>query len=181
MAIMPANVIVMYPSRIKWIVAWLILGLIMTLSLFLSITCILAGAVRLSWMASLEIGLVVAPPPVWAFILFCMIHGLIRNAPRLEIGPDGFVVRPVLGRNRSRHWTDIEGDFSARFIPGGRAVIYRLSEPFKTSHPDVAKSALAGGQELLQNWYGISTAGLAELLNEHKRQAVGLSQSVFTR
>jgi hypothetical protein len=168
---MPANVHVLYPSKIKWIISWLVLGLLMTFFLLMGITCILAGFIRLSWLGSFLIGVMVAPPLVWTYILISMCLGLAFDKPRLAIDPEGFVIQGLTS-SRRRQWKDIDGDFQARFTPIGWTVIYRFTEEFQRSQRDVNKDKPPAAQEGLPNFYKMPTARLADLLNEKKRHAV---------
>ena len=70
-------------------------------------------------------------------------------------------------------WHDIEGDFVVRGTPFGWEVAYRLTEAFKKFQKIAAQSASRGAFESVGNCFEMPTAEVAELLNQHKRQAAG--------
>ena len=166
----PANLIIIPPSKIKLIVRSVVMGLVFTPPLIGSFTLFLAGC-YLSWAASLMLGVILATSIMWTFILITTTLDLIRDVPRLEIGPHGFVLHQ-LACNSSRRWNDIEGDFVVRVMPLGRAVVYHLSDAFRKSQ-EVAQAKKVGTKELMFNTFPMSLGKLAELLNEHKRRAIG--------
>src|SRR5262249_31942777 len=170
-AMISANPIILYPSKIKLIVRSIVFGLLFTPPLIGSFTLFLAGC-YLSWAASLVLGVVLATSIMWTFILITTTLDLIRDVPRLEIGPHGFVLHQ-LACSSSRRWNDIEGDFVVRVTPLGRAVVYRLTEAFRKSQEGVAQAKKVGTKELMFNTFPMSPGKLAELLNEHKRRAIG--------
>ncbi len=169
---MPGNPIVIHPSKIKWTVRMVVGGLLLTPMLTGSFTLILAGFFYLSWASSLVLGVLLATPVVWTFILVSLVVCFVGDVPRLEIGPDGFVIRELV-RSRSQQWHDIEGDFVVRGTPFGWEVAYRLTGAFKKFQKIAAQSAGRGAFESVGNCFEMPTAEVAELLNQHKRQATG--------
>ena len=169
---MPSNPFVVHPSKIKWTVRFLVIGLLTTLGFTFSFTLILAGFFYMSWAASLFLGVILAASVAWTLIIFVIAVLFIHDIPRLEIGPDGFVVH-LLRNSCSRQWNDIEGDFMVRWTPFGRSVAYRLSATFKTLAEDAAKSPRPGSREWVGNCFDRSPFEVAALLNENKRRAAG--------
>jgi hypothetical protein len=134
--------------------------------------------------SSLEIGVIVVLAIVaigGPFVLCAMAVSLIRDVPRLEVGPDGFVVRYLMP-SHSRRWSDIEGEFTVRELARfGKVVVYCLTEAFKKSQQYPAQKMaeeMPGIDDFILNNFEMSPDELAELLNDHKRRALGSSQSV---
>jgi hypothetical protein len=170
-AMIPENHVV-YPSKAKTIVWFVVLGFLFTPPFILSFTLVLAGFFYLSWSSSLMLAVILATPLVWTFLLIAMLLTLIRDVPRLEIGWDGFVLHQ-LGIARCRPWNDIEGDFRVRFTPLGRGIRYRLSEAFRKSREQATPPEKVGTSEWMLNTFQIPPSQLAELLNECKKRVSG--------
>ena len=167
---MSATLTVIRPSTIKSILRFAAIGLVGTPVLIGCVTLMAAGCLYLSWAASLLIGVVLVIPVLWTFIVVSMVLAIVRDVPRVEIGPDGFVLYQ-LGFTRSRAWKDVEGDFVLRASPFGSTVAYRLSELFKKSLEHKGQSGRPADVEFVGGCFAMSAVELAGLLNEHKRHA----------
>jgi hypothetical protein len=88
--------------------------------------------------------------------------------PRVEIGPDGFVTRGVVG-NRARRWSDVAGSFTVIRAGLEAVVAYRLTDAFKEgriklgSLPAGYDESISFCEELV-----LGAAELAEVLNQRK-------------
>ena len=172
---MSANPIVIRPSAIKCTVRFVITGLLFTPMFIVSFTLMAAGWFHLSWPSSLLLGVILATPLVWTFMLVSLLLAITRDVPRVEIGPDGFVLC-LLGTRRSRRWADVEGGFVVRGTALGRDVAYRVTEAFKKKSEEyAAQSGRLPTYEWVGNCFETSTVALAELFNGHKRRAAGSS------
>jgi hypothetical protein len=97
---------------------------------------------------------------------------IIGRRPRVEIGPDGFVLRQLFG-SRSRSWSDIEGSFVVIKVGLSKGVGYRLTQVFKESAGIKPTTLFAGNDEAIGGALDIPIDELAELLNQRKRPAPG--------
>jgi hypothetical protein len=97
---------------------------------------------------------------------------IIVRRPRVEIGPDGFVLRQLVG-SRSRSWSDIEGSFVIIKVGLSKSVGYRLTQVFKESAGIKPTTLFAGNDEAIGGALDIPIDELAELLNQRKRPAPG--------
>jgi hypothetical protein len=97
---------------------------------------------------------------------------IIRRRPRVEIGPDGFVLCHLFG-NRSRSWSDIEGRFVVIKVGMSKGVGYRLTQVFKESAGIEPTTLFAGNDEAIGGALDMPIDELAELLNQRKAPAPG--------
>src|SRR5262245_24391076 len=105
------------------------------------------------WLASsgwviIAVGAGVA---VCAFGALCL-GGAIARKPRVEIGPEGFVVR-TLSWSRPRRWSDIEGEFTVFKIASLEGVGYHLTAPFKEASGIKPPRSLGGNDEAVCGAY----------------------------
>jgi hypothetical protein len=106
------------------------------------------------------------------FSVIAVLGAVVWARPRLEIGPDGFVSRGVLGY-RARRWSDIEGDFTVVRSNLQSVVAYRLTDAAKASNRMKPTASLAGNDEAILTCgeLAIDTRALADVLNLWKRAA----------
>jgi len=97
---------------------------------------------------------------------------LLGRRPRVEIGPDGFVVRPLFG-GKTRRWSAIDGDFVEIKVGFGRGVGYRLTRAFKESAGIKPTTLFAGNDEAISGAFAVPIGRLVELLNQAKVRAAG--------
>jgi hypothetical protein len=155
------------PNWRKLLVALLVGGLALTAGISLVLLKGL-GVDRLGaswWMVVAVVGGVVGCC-VGALVL----AAIVGQRPRVEMGPNGFVVRRVFG-SYSRSWDDVEGEFEVIKIGHGKAVGYRLTEEHKRWAGIKPTSLFAGKDEAMSGELRVTMEELAALLNEHKRRA----------
>ena len=148
--------------------------------LLLASAAITAGAA----VISVVVGFVAVPPllanaemitAVTAAVLACftviaMSGATFGRRPRVEVGPEGFDVRGIVG-HRFRRWGDVDGDFAVVKGRWQAAVAYRLSNAVKASTPVQPPAGLAGYDEAIAicGELTIGARQLADLLNRWKR------------
>jgi hypothetical protein len=95
---------------------------------------------------------------------------MIWSRPRVEIGPEGFVIQGTVGR-RARYWRDIDGSFTVVRKGLQAAVAYRLTGVFKEAARMKPGPSLAGNDEviLICGELEIGAGKLAEVLNQWKQ------------
>jgi Bacterial PH domain len=139
------------------------------------VTGVLLGLFGMNWLLSLGwVIVVVTAALVVGVCVALVLTASIGRRPRIEIGPDGFVARNLLG-SRSRRWSDIEGDFVVIKVGLGKGVAYRLTQRFKDSARIKPTTLFAGNDEAISGSYGVSSSELAEILNRHKGRATAAS------
>jgi Kef-type K+ transport system membrane component KefB len=165
----PTNPIVLRGNPLKWIVRCVLFSIFLAVLMTISVTFLLVGFLHLSWGLAFTVGVAVGSAVGAAFAIFVIAIGLIIDQPRMEIGPEGFVLHSPAA-SRSRRWTDVEGNFIVRGTPLGKVVAYALTEAFKKSQEAASPSKKPGRFESILDDYKLSAGELAELLNEHKRR-----------
>jgi hypothetical protein len=165
----PANVVTVGPSPLK-LFGMVALGGLMVAA---GLSGVLLALFGLNWL--LSSGWVVAAA-AGGVVAGCggalALAGAVGNRPRVEVGPEGFVLRTLFG-SRSRRWADVEGDFEVLKIGLSEWVGYRLTRAFKESARVKPTKLLAGNDEAIVGAYGVPIGELAELLNQHKHRASG--------
>lgn len=160
---MNANTVIVGPDLLKLLGAQVLGGVMVTGG----VAGVLLGLFGLNWLLVAAIG---------ALVVCCcgamMLAAAIGHRPRVEIGPDGFVVRTVFG-SRSRRWSDVEGDFVVIKVGLGKTAAYRVSEACKRSAGIKRPKWLAGNDEGISGAYRVPIGQLAELLNQRKGRAAG--------
>jgi hypothetical protein len=158
-----SNVVTVGPSLFKLLLAGLM------------ITGGVAGVVLGLAIALLGLDWLLSSGPVILLVTGALAAGLILIAiivrrPRVEIGPDGFIIRTLFG-SRSRDWTAIEGRFAVIKVGLGKGVGYHLTQRFKESAGIRGTTLFAGNDEVIAGVLDLPMGELAELLNQHMRNA----------
>ncbi len=111
------------------------------------------------------------------YCLVAVLGTVVGGRPRVEIGPDGFVVRGAFGR-RSRRWGDVDGDFVVVRAGWQSAVAYRITAAAKGPAWTRPNNSPAGYDEaiLICGELTMGAGELAEVLNHWKQGAASTSQ-----
>jgi hypothetical protein len=147
------------------------------------ITLVLLSIFGLNWLLSSGWAIVAVTGALVACACGTMaLAAIIGRKPRVDIGPDGFLVRAVFG-SRWRRWSDIEGNFTVIKIGWVKAVAYHLTTAYKTRVGRKPTSRLSGYDDAIFGAFQLAAEELAELLNAQKRQnsppeSAGLTRAV---
>lgn len=109
---------------------------------------------------------------VGGLVISFYVWALLRRRPSVELGPDAFVAKSLFG-SRTRRWDEVEGDFVVIQLGWSRAIGYRLTTAFKEAAKIKPTTLFAGNDEAISGSYTSSIHQLVELLNQHKRAALG--------
>jgi hypothetical protein len=136
-----------------------------------SILVVFVGSLAAPWLLSHAEIIIACTAALLACCCGVAVPGAaVWGRPRVEIGPDGFVTRGVIG-NRSRRWSDIEGSFTVIRVGLQSMVAYRLTDAFKESARIQPSASLAGNDEaiLFCGELAIGAGELADVLNRWKQ------------
>jgi hypothetical protein len=161
------------PSPLKLLRAALITSVAILIGA--SILVPLFGFLAVPWLLS-NVGIVIAwtAAVVASYWAIAVSVAVISGRPRVEIGPEGFDTRGILG-HRYRRWNDIEGGFAVVRVGLQPAVAYSITAALKESAriQPIASLARQGHDEavLFCGELTMAAGELAEVLNRWKQGA----------
>jgi hypothetical protein len=167
----PPEVVTIGPSPLKLLSALALGGLGIAGGAALVVAGLSLAVLGVDWLTSTGWVIVV----IMAALVVCccgalFLVSIIRRAPRVEIGPAGFVAWTIFG-SRSRRWSDVEGDFVVIKVGLRQGVGYRLTPDFKELAGIKPTTLFAGNDEAISGAFAVSSGELAELLNQYKGRA----------
>ena len=163
----PSDIEIIGPSPLK-LLGTMGLG---ALGMTAGMAMLSVGLFGLDWLRSSGWMFVAA---VAAVACCAFLGALLGRRPRVEIGPEGFVARPLVG-GKTRRWSDVDGDFVQIKVGFGRGVGYRLTRAFKESAGIKPTTLFAGNDEAISGAFVVPVGRLVELLNQAKARAAGAS------
>lgn len=161
----PDNVVVIGPSTLKLLATLGLGGCGMTAG----VAFLLAGLFGASFLQSTG-WIIVAI--VGSGVVGALAMALIRRRPKIEIGPEGFVVHALIGKH-SRRWSDIAGDFVVIRIGYSQAVGYRLTEACQEATRFQPTTLFSGNDAAISGAFAVSMTELANILNDFRARNSG--------
>jgi hypothetical protein len=160
---LPPTPIIVRPSLLKQIILSLVGGLGMAGGLFFVI------GLNIVWYC--------VATAVAVLMVFTVVAAIIRQRPRVVIGPDGFRVEKVIGEE-AHTWDDVAGPFAVIPFGWSKAVGYNFSADYNTRVGKSPTEKFAGYNAVIMGAFQASAEELAEVLN---RQLQEYRQSDFAR
>ena len=150
----PAPIIVP-PNLLKQIILSLVGGVLMAGGLF--------------FVIGLNIVWYFVAGSVVVLMVFTVVAAIIRQRPRVVIGPDGFRVEKIIGEE-AHTWDDVASPFAVIPFGWSKAVGYNFSAAYNTRVGKTPTTKFAGYNAVIFGAFQASAEELAEILNRQLRE-----------